>query len=896
RESWAQRYRGPAPETPQQAAVIGFIGDIIERPQYYDLTPQQRAFLRDNQRFLLARLRYAKAQGVDINEFQGEFVTHLYKEPPSPRRAVPRSGVGARQPTQRTRVFGSYWDAARRGFEPEFVPDAGASQLGAFEALTRVHQAQLQKALADQELIRALRESFPARTTPGRGYRQTSVAGLSGRYFPEDVANQIDDILGPHRQNFLERAVALPAEVAKTLMASVDASPLLGIQGVRRFMDNPTRGLQDIAKAAHLVADDTAWREWMMRNEGLLRDATADGANLFKTFKVSTEGPGASLLARIPGVGRVISAIDDRFYARGVAMYKALSYAEAKAQIEAGQRLPGTLGRWARARLAAGDTPGQVAAQHVNNLYGGLETALRGQSRGYQLAERVALFAPDFLRSQVGLLSQAAKPLTPQGALALRFLAGAMVTNALAAELISWATMRKPANLTRPDAGDWLAAKTPYGNISLLGPLRTYMRTAYQMALDGKARDWERVLSDAEFFGRTRLGPVPSIAWSELQNRDVLDRPVTTARPNSLADIGQRVAFAAKSVLPFSVQQSIEALAKGGAQAPGIAAISLLGFNVYPERVRTGLNAAAQERFGRDYRDLSPGEKQQLADDPRVVRAMQEFDAETKAKADAGDPVAVVQQAEKAVSERYAQTLEQIEGLPPSEWRQRYADARADRLAALDALRRTDARPVREFFERLDKRDPGSPRLQVLHDYFAIFDRYKDPVTGRIDEERKDEFSDALDAFEAKLSPEQAAQLQEDLGARDTPRQAEYRRDSQQIAASGYWDIPNRVFVSLQRSGAVPSEYANYDQFYRGVLSRVRDKLTARGLNPDLAPVIVGQAPAVRVYETTVSAVREALRQRRPELTRLLIKWGYKSPAAKDVPALIRTPAAAAVP
>lgn len=891
RDTWAKAYHGPAPANAAQKALIGYIGDVIERPDQYTMPALTRAFLRANQRFLLSRLRYAKSQGVDINEFTGDFLTHIYKERPgeSVTAAGPGGGVGARQATQKNRVFGSYWDAAKRGFEPEFV--GKGDQRGVFEALTRTHQAQIQKAISDHELIEQIKASTMRTTAPRRGYMQTTLPGLSGSYFKRDVAEAINETLGREGRSTFERAVLIPSDIAKTTMATLDASPLLGIQGARRLLDNPARGLYDIGKATQLVASDDAWRSWLTANDDLMRQAAADGTNLFQDFKVTTEGSTPSLIAHIPLLGRLESAANDRFYGRGVAMYKALSYAENKAQIEFGQGVAGALSPAIKRRLASGETPGQIAAQHVNNIYGGLERALRGQSQGYQSFERFLMFAPDFTRAQVGLVATAAgKALTPQGAASLRFLLGSLAISAGVAELMTQAASggKQHANLTDPRLGDWLTIKTPAGNISFLGPLRTYMRTAYNAAEDAKSGDFERVLGDVEFFGKTRLGPVPSNVMAQLQNRDVLGRPVTTAAPNSLQDIAQRAQFTAKGIAPFGIQQTAEAVGKGGALPVGIAAVSALGFSIFPERLRTSLNEVARERFGRDYNELSPGEKAEIGAEPGVQRAFAEMDQETQAKADAGDPIATVLMAEKAANDRYAASMASIENLPPDQWRQQYYEIRDARFAALDALRNTDARPVRDFFARLDARKPATPRLQVLHDYFAIFDNYRNPATGQVDPDQVAPLNDALDQFEAGLSDQQSADLQADIGAKDTPMQAAYRRDVKELADSGYFDIAERGFQSqtwrrafADAGYAAAANYPSLTDFRNAYVQHFAPDVNDVVARSD-AERAFDHIPVVAQFQRALTQARQTWFANAPELLVSATKWGFNTLSARE--------------
>jgi len=944
-DEWAALYRGPAAKTPEQERLIGFIDDVVERHKLYEMTPEQHRFFEEVQKFNDARIASAKTRGLKIGEVEEAYTHHRYAE--RPRAAVAQGigarqpgakeriyesyWVAADTEIGRLETAAARWqkqaDALRAeaagmkskakanakiaraevlegkvarldkridklakyggetpGMTPQLLPeDRATPQANIFQLGRQVEQAQLNKALAEQPFIRKIMAMGKVGRTPPRGWRFTTVSQLQGRAFPDDIAKLIEDTLTPEGLGPLGKALMVVPDAAKALMASLDGSPVVGIQGVRRLAENPALGLRDIGKGAQLAFSDAAYRDHLVANLATYRDAAADGVNLFRHFRVTTEAAQKSALAYIPKLGKYLDFLDERMFGRSTAYYKAMSYNENKAILEAAltdDNLLAGLRKPIQSQLLAGKTPGGIAAQLSNNWYGGLEQALRGQARWYQGVERIFLFAPDWLRSNVGMIGTAAtKPLTPAGARSLLYELQMLALAGAAAEAGTRAFTGQGANLTDPGRSDWLMLKTGKGSINLAGSLRSYWQGIVGMGAAVKTRDLTEILGEAEWQAKIRAGPASSMVMSQTRNRDVFGRPLTTGRPFTATNIMQRAGNIGKQFLPFSAQQGIEALQTGGGQALLLLGIGLLGFSAYPVRVRTALDIASQKKYGFLWRELSSGQKQELKDtDPGVQRAIAESDEETRRAAAAGDATALLRMAENQAGATFQSRMEAAESLPSTQdWYDAMKLARQDRIASIENLRQIDTPLVKDFFAVIDDpkritsiKDPDQRRrVQLLSDYVRIFKDNKD-ATGRL----TDEGQTALDAFESSMTTQEAANLMADLGAKDTPRMAQYRKDSATFAP--YWDIDDQVWAAFQKAMPDLQQFAtekDMEEHYIVLLSK------SQGLPRELIIEygLLEQIPVISTYRAARNDSRNYLIQKRPIIGEIGLEYGWIS-------------------
>lgn len=179
---------------------------------------------------------------------------------------------------------------------------------------------------------------------------------------------------------------------------------------------------------------------------------------------------------------------------------------------------------------------------------------------------------------------------------------------------------------------------------------------------------------------------------------------------------------------------------------------------------------------------------------------------------------------------------------------------------------------------------------EVVAAFFETMRLNSNPQTGQpLD---RDEFSEALDRFTGLLTPEQQELLDANLGTRATDRVKEYQGMTRQIAATGYWDVDEKLWARPELFGIDPTVAAQYPSFRAWkafVHSTIRDRV-AQETDPasaeTMADVLTERVPAIEAYSKLKAAIRTAMREQKPDLLRLLNLLGFKEGALKDIPVL----------
>ncbi len=137
----------------------------------------------------------------------------------------------------------------------------------------------------------------------------------------------------------------------------------------------------------------------------------------------------------------------------------------------------------------------------------------------------------------------------------------------------------------------------------------------------------------------------------------------------------------------------------------------------------------------------------------------------------------------------------------------------------------------------------------------------------------------ALDDFMANLSDADAANLQADLGAKDTPRMAQYRADTK--AMEPYWKLPDQLWTQYTATRPL-LRGMNYTD-YKAQLTQAAARMG----------VSLSQLPAyqtLRDFDNLMATSKDLWLQRNPGVNAKLVKWGYlsslRTPTAK---ALLRS-------
>ncbi len=899
------RYVGPANEPRDLIMTLPHI--VEDRRFYAGLTAEQDAFLDSAQVFLrkdLDELRKVGAQVGQIDEV--EYVAHVFQlDGPE---AVPRSLVGAKQPMQAERTFTRLSDAMKAKLQPASLD---------FGDLMQVRLLQSGKIRADTRFIGELRGLGRA-ITKDEPLRQGEAVvrhwKLRGLAYPDELGRSLDDALQPQGRGPVTAALIAPWDVMRAIVLNLDASPLIGIQGVVRFIDSPAGWAQDTATSLRFIMSKRGWQRELAQNSDRYIQAASDGVRFFNN--ASELGQSRTVL-KSRAFGPLMWLNDVQFQ-RAVSYFKIRTYegnraflerlASGKIQITPELRVdiekfgkqvttprlapavevpggPAIRGDLREAIRTRG--PGPVAADHVNNMFGGLDYGKIGTSPFQQEVERLFLLAPGFWRARAGLFIQALKVGSPEGILADRFILESLGYAYGMSALFSWMAGEEP-NLTDPSRSDWLTIKTSEGDINWLGGLRTRFRTIADVAVKLKEGKLDKAQWRLQRFGVGGLSIPLGLARELTINEDFFGRPIVT-KEGFVAKWQQRLEHAGKSALPISAQAGLEGFVGGARAEPG-AFIEFLGIGFIPKTLIARLDDEAQRRFKRPYSELGRAEQQELRGDPSLAPEIEEFERERERKIQAGkaDLQEQVGFALQDSRQQYDNAIVAIEGLPPDEWRVQYRQIRDDYGANVGRLQRSPT--FGRVFEKWNQGEPETERQAIFQRWMEQFDMSRDPITGIVD---GDALGARLDRLEASITSQQLSDLQKDLGAKDpeAPTLREWRTDVKQLSA--YWDVADDAMARFQRQGLVPRGVGSPSEFKEHLRRQMVDNALRR--SPAADPLIVEsimnrillRLPNLRIVEDVVQAERDRFLQEHPEVFRLLVKWGYREATESNLPLLI---------
>lgn len=123
-----------------------------------------------------------------------------------------------------------------------------------------------------------------------------------------------------------------------------------------------------------------------------------------------------------------------------------------------------------------------------------------------------------------------------------------------------------------------------------------------------------------------------------------------------------------------------------------------------------------------------------------------------------------------------------------------------------------------------------------------------------------------------------------------TPVVDQYKAAVNEIEESGYWTINDKVTAYWAKANGIDyPEGTNADAFWGEIQQEVYTKVKAKGYSTieaqSLTNVVMGQLQ--KDYLEVAGKVRAAARDSSPELTRLLVSWGFWEPGKKDTAELL---------
>jgi hypothetical protein len=363
----------------------------------------------------------------------------------------------------------------------------------------------------------------------------------------------------------------------REMVLSLDFSAY-SIQGLTRLFEDPIQGAKDIARSISWIGNARGYNDWLIHEADGLADATRSGLNLFRNSMEQTfeEGVKSGAERLVPGLRQ----LGEHQFGRAIPMWKYQSWKYNTQLLEATKNAKG----FEKALRTAGFTHRldskttmnefkRIAADHVNNAYGGLSESKIGRGSFQKSFEKFLILTPDFLRATLGVAASATRG-GAEGYLARHLLlkgAAMAGTGVYLASILEnqFNPLAPEPNMTNPNHSNWLFIKVGDRMLNPFGRYRTLLKTVFTGPLsvlntqdfssEKAAKDtYEGVLR----FARGRTSVPVGMAIEQMTSSDYFGNPIVTHEGKG--EILDRVQSLTKSILPIGVQDLWENAEDGG--------------------------------------------------------------------------------------------------------------------------------------------------------------------------------------------------------------------------------------------------------------------------------------------------------------------------------------------
>ena len=669
---------------PSAAPYVGTVWHILDNPTLYRLSPLQRRAAEEWGKIFNAERDFSARMGVAIGQVEGNWIAHSFKQPQELTRLItrPTPGMGKPGPLK-----------ARKLTTEQFLEVATAHNLEVETDVLKIAARRLNSTARMRStqvfLDELARKVGGRRLKPGKspmpGERVVQAGGRQW-VFPEEIANQVQDVLRPMQVPPDEAIVSAVVDVARATLLNLDFSVGGMRQGLLGMVADPRRALeayhqawmvlaQPEGLAIHLVQNAARYQRWSQRGLGINMSPL--------DITIGLKGTPKSLLDRVPGVGWMYN-LQFNTIMRPLKLAVAEANLATLQAVRDGQGLAGVaqsfplLGRSVR-RLGAAQLVGKsddelakIAADAANNWVGGIEWARIMAGRPSTL-RKLAILTEGWTRARIGNVVNAPK-LSPEGILARRMLAQEMtILVGIATAVNLGVSGSMPREFFDVRSSRFGVIQAPWGNLRLI-PHAVEWRTVAR-AIAGKPADASDIKARGTAvldFMEGRVGQFPRVIQDLTTGRDFMGRPIDN----------QAINFA-RSFMPIIVQTVWEGLEanRTASELAFEAGFEFAGATTFPEFgvVTEGHRDAARRVFGENFYKL--GKKQRdvisaLAGEFAQAQALWRYyqGMDTRVAQDMDPKTAQIWLAYLAADERTRQ-----------DWRQRYGllIARLERQVSL---------------------------------------------------------------------------------------------------------------------------------------------------------------------------------------------------------------------
>lgn len=649
-----------------------------------------------------------------------------------------------------------------------------------------------------------------------------------GRYYPENVGARFQEEFARPQLGTIEQAVVDVNNTFRAIVASWDLS-FLGIQGLIGLGTDPKSYFQVMKNATFFGYDDfikTAYDSGMLTR--FLRAGGHISSDVVGEFMVGRS------VTNIPGLGKGFQLSNQWFSRFGNALRLKM--------FESG--------------LKVGMTEVEMAALARNvNLATGYSA-----SRPSRI-ENIALFAPKFFRSQLGLLSDSVTKGKGN-------IAGKRARHQIIALMAEGTLLTLGANALQgretvldPRDPNFMRVRAFGRDISLFGPWDTLARAVSYLCTEGP-------VEGASYIARSKASPAVARVYDTIAGQTFKGQKIDFR--GGPVEIAQSIVALGSQMLPISVQQSF--VEQGLPETPGQVAgafTEFLGTKATPltgwERLAEARDDHARQDYGQAWDELGPKAHWTLE---------QKYPDELK-RPEATTDVGKYLEARRNIGDKYFNYLQELEKRVDSgeltlpQWREQYIEMQKIKAGEYKGLDSAST----EATSKLDRK-PENSNMEALAQHSQAF---REAVTpwGTLSPEKLDQ---NLSKLEASWTSAQKAFVEENTGYKNTPTLARYRAAQKKLEP--YWDVDDEVWQEFRSRYSDLKQYNSADDYGHAL----QQQLISLGMPSEQAAYQLQQSQILKAFEKVKASRRRVLRAKNPEIDQLLYQFYGYTPLAYQQP------------
>jgi hypothetical protein len=386
---------------------------------------------------------------------------------------------------------------------------------------------------------------------------------------------------------------------------------------------------------------------------------------------------------------------------------------------------------------------------------------------------------------------------------------------------------------------------------------------------------------------RTRLNILPGYGWAQMQKETYFGKPLGMPVGEGWQDkLRNQLQFGLETISPMGMS----ALLPGSSEAPTIGRtggiIQAGGVNVSAEGLAAMRDRKARELGAEDYEHATREIQAKVAADPDIEArvALNRGKAQDRISAGIADVDEIAFEQLRIASDIYAKAIDKAAPqylTNPSQADTIVRQARDNVIAQRFLTESTfpTLRKDRENYKTPDKPIEDWTPQEVFDQEMQLYWDATDRETGQTMPDLKDELYNSVDGLESQLTDVQFAQLQADLGAKDTPVMALRRQYLRELSEPkitlpdipqkvSYYDIGEAVWARVRDTNFPDMEKISYTEFKRNLIEKY----------PQIpSGDVLQRNSVVKLVDKTATGYRQQLEHNVPLIPATLVAFGMRT-------------------